>query len=766
MGKLKQVIKYPKFFSGYKKFYTSILMSFIFSLMLPVIILGIILYTSLYQNAKQNFYKTHKKLVTEITSYVWQTTNNIETDLSTLKTDTAFRNYRKLVGNDVITSVSEYQHVTNNLLSIASKYPSLYSIYFFDKDFGTIYNTDYGSDTWDNFQDTEWLDQITSISRVQRLKPRLNMDKFYYESIKPDSFQPYTPQQVLSLVFHANTSKIFVANISIPSLFNDLVNLYSLNPEESMLYIVDEENKIIFTADSGKINTDFPVDLKLQENNAFSFKKEVCFFSPFYDNMLYLVISYPINTMNTATNYFAEYVILLCAGLLIFLIILANIVAKKLYLPIDDLYNNIKNTYMESMESPSSIKDEIAILKEAFQSLCANNSSMNYILSSYETIVRNHNLKLYLEGSLSYHDLVDENNTPYLNINKTYYNQLLLFRLPKKYLLSKPVHEMSLLRNKIKDVINTYINNFSNGFFIVLHNDTFLAFINAGKVSTLQQLKQVLCTTMDEILNQHVFCTESNYIYEIEELIPAYHDCINAMKYAVFFHKIDHIVTTPEFKQNYNFKYDFIVNSEAGLIRYILLYNKEECVNIIKEVSGHIRKTPDVSYAVDIWTQILTILCKNLYLEDILNRHVSAEVRQLDTLAEIEEYLIELCGRAIQYYMAHSQTEGQYCTKAKKFIKDNYMRDFSITDVADHLNISYQYLSKIFKIQCGRSMSDYLNYTRIEKSKEYLRETNESFTIIAQKIGYNNVQSFQRFFKKYENLTPCDYRKLYTKSCN
>lgn len=731
--------------------------------MLPVIILGIILYASLYQNAKKDFYKTHEKLVKEISSYVWQTTNNMETDLSTLKTDTAFRNYRKLAGNNVITSVSEFQHVTNSLLSIVSKYPSLYSIYFYDRDFGTIYNTDYGSDTWDNFPDTAWLNQIASISRVQRLSPRLNMDKFYYENIKPGSFQPYMPQQVLTLVCHANTSKIFAANISISNLYNDLVNLYSLNLKGSMLYLVDRENKIIFTGDPGKINTGFPADLKAQVKNALSFKKEVYFFSPFYDNMLYLVISYPVETMNTATNYFAEYVILLCTGMLIFLVILANIVARKLYHPIDDLYHNIQSTYMESMDPRSSIKDEITILKEVFHSLSANNSSMNYILSSYETIVRNHNLKLYLEGSLSYDDLTDGNHNPYLNINKTYYNQLLLFRVPKKYILSKPVHEMSLLRNKIKDVINTYINNTSSGFFIDLHHDTFLAFVNAKNINALQQLKQILHTTIDELLNQHGFCVESNYIYEIEELIPAYHDCMNAMKYVVFFNKIDPAVTTAEVKQNYNFEYDFIVNSEAGLIRYILLYNKEACVNIIKEVSDHIRKTPDVSYAIDVWTQILTILCKNIYLENILNKHVSAEIRQLDTLNEFEEYVIGLCSQAIEYYMSHAQTESQYCNNAKKFIEENYIRDFSITDVADYLNISYQYLSKIFKIQCGCNMSDYLNYIRIEKGKEYLRDTNESFSVIAQKIGYNNVQSFQRFFKKYENLTPCDYRKLYTK---
>lgn len=762
MNRLKQTIIWRNFFNGYKKFYTSILISFILILIIPVLILGTILYSSLSNNAAQDFYKTHEKLVTEITSYIWQTTNNIETDLATLKTDTAFRNYRKIVNGEVVTSVSDYQHITNNLLSISSKYSVISSIYFYDKDFNTIYNTAYGSKSLEDFQDTDWLTQITNIARVQRLKPRPNMNNSYYEQIKDYSFKPYKLQSVLSLVSHANTAKTFVANISISSLYYELISLYSLNQDGSIFYFVDNDNSIVYTSDSEQVNTNLPVDLNLQELDSFSFKDKVYFSTPFYDNLLSCVISYPIDLMNITTNYFAEYIILLCAGLFTFLVFLANIVAKKLYQPINDLVNNIKNTPSLSTDSNVRIQDEIFVLKETFHMLDTKNSSMRYILSSYETIVRHHNIKLYLEGSLSYEDLVDEKSLPYLNINNTFYNQLILFRLPSKFLVSKSVHEMSLLRNRIKDVINTYIENVVDGFFLDLNHDTFIAFICINNLTALRKLKQVLYSTMDELLGQQIFLVESNFIYTKEDLLPNYQECNVAIKYAVFFNKIDAVVTISEINQEYIYVYDFLVNSEAGLIRYILLYNKDECMNIINEVSNNIKRTPNVSYAIYIWTQILSVLCKNMYLDDILNKHVIADFNQLNTLIDIEEFFSELCDKTIQYYLEHIQSESQYCTDAKKYIEDNYTKDFSISEVADYLNISYQYLSKIFKVDCGNSMSDYLNAIRIEKGKEYLCNTNDSFAVIAQKIGYNNVQSFQRFFKKFENITPSDYRKMYT----
>jgi YesN/AraC family two-component response regulator len=60
------------------------------------------------------------------------------------------------------------------------------------------------------------------------------------------------------------------------------------------------------------------------------------------------------------------------------------------------------------------------------------------------------------------------------------------------------------------------------------------------------------------------------------------------------------------------------------------------------------------------------------------------------------------------------------------------------------------------------TLTDYLNNNRIEKSKDYLANTFLTLCEISEKVGYNNVQSYQRFFKKYINITPGDYRKLHT----
>ena len=57
-------------------------------------------------------------------------------------------------------------------------------------------------------------------------------------------------------------------------------------------------------------------------------------------------------------------------------------------------------------------------------------------------------------------------------------------------------------------------------------------------------------------------------------------------------------------------------------------------------------------------------------------------------------------------------------------------------------------------------MPDYLNRIRIEKAKQLPSETDISLTEIAERVGYNNAQSLQRFFKKYETVTPGEWRRM------
>ena len=67
-------------------------------------------------------------------------------------------------------------------------------------------------------------------------------------------------------------------------------------------------------------------------------------------------------------------------------------------------------------------------------------------------------------------------------------------------------------------------------------------------------------------------------------------------------------------------------------------------------------------------------------------------------------------------------------------------------------------MRKIVYETTGTSLIDYLNLRRIEKAKELLLESGMTVKQIAAEVGYGNVQSFNRFFRKYEGMPPSSYK--------
>lgn len=93
-----------------------------------------------------------------------------------------------------------------------------------------------------------------------------------------------------------------------------------------------------------------------------------------------------------------------------------------------------------------------------------------------------------------------------------------------------------------------------------------------------------------------------------------------------------------------------------------------------------------------------------------------------------------------------------------EYLNNNYNREISLNDAAKLVNLSYHYLSKIFKDETGKSFTDYLTELRIEKSMKLLVDQSLSIKEICQQIGYNDPNYYTKTFKKITGMTPTEYR--------
>ena len=92
------------------------------------------------------------------------------------------------------------------------------------------------------------------------------------------------------------------------------------------------------------------------------------------------------------------------------------------------------------------------------------------------------------------------------------------------------------------------------------------------------------------------------------------------------------------------------------------------------------------------------------------------------------------------------------------YIEEHYREDLSLNELSYQLELSPSYLSSVFKEYNHATFLEYLSRYRVARAKPLLLQTEDSVTDIAQQVGYSNVNTFIRIFKKEEGVTPGQYR--------
>ena len=97
-----------------------------------------------------------------------------------------------------------------------------------------------------------------------------------------------------------------------------------------------------------------------------------------------------------------------------------------------------------------------------------------------------------------------------------------------------------------------------------------------------------------------------------------------------------------------------------------------------------------------------------------------------------------------------------------EYIRINYDKPLLVEELSAKFNYSPTYLTKIFKQYTGYPLITYINKTRISIAKNLLCITEHSIVRIAAQCGFQNEKYFMRLFKKYEGITPSQYRNSHT----
>lgn len=98
-----------------------------------------------------------------------------------------------------------------------------------------------------------------------------------------------------------------------------------------------------------------------------------------------------------------------------------------------------------------------------------------------------------------------------------------------------------------------------------------------------------------------------------------------------------------------------------------------------------------------------------------------------------------------------------------EWIRNNYYMDFSVKMIAETFGYQADYLSSMFKKNMHVSIVEYTTEYRLKMAKNLMSQYDLSIREIAWSSGFSDEKYFMKVFKKYEGITPSQYRAAFAK---
>ena len=104
-------------------------------------------------------------------------------------------------------------------------------------------------------------------------------------------------------------------------------------------------------------------------------------------------------------------------------------------------------------------------------------------------------------------------------------------------------------------------------------------------------------------------------------------------------------------------------------------------------------------------------------------------------------------------------SENEIIRQAQQYISAHIREKLSVPLVARQVDVSPSYLTALFHKNLQISPGEYIRRTKLQESKQMIRENNLNFTEIAAALQYSTVHHFSRQFKEKFGITPTEYAK-------
>ena len=201
-----------------------------------------------------------------------------------------------------------------------------------------------------------------------------------------------------------------------------------------------------------------------------------------------------------------------------------------------------------------------------------------------------------------------------------------------------------------------------------------------------------------------------------------------------------------------NSPHEYYGNSDKWELRWIS-FSGNQIDDILTELKFDSNQLGVLSISnIDKMEASLKKIYISLKSEDISGKFIASSV--------LYEILVDM------YTMIHSKQEDEssegnsIINLIRLYIDEHYNQDMTLEELSDLANITPQYLCKLFKKHLGLRPFQYITMKRIQYAKNMLSDYTMSVNDIAHKVGFSDCSYFCAIFKRYEMVTPTQFRGL------
>ena len=273
----------------------------------------------------------------------------------------------------------------------------------------------------------------------------------------------------------------------------------------------------------------------------------------------------------------------------------------------------------------------------------------------------------------------------------------------------------------------------------------------------------------NENFNFSFISAVSDHVNGMENICNAYNQAIEILEYK--FVLDDEVLLTPHgVEKNIGSDYYYPIQKEQSIINAVKTGDYESALSVLDEILERNFRDNRMSGQLA-RCFIFDILCTMIKSVNEISTETDADyleklglysrITECATVAAMREELVvvlkEICGTINK----NSKKRNSITERVIVYVKDNFTDEsLSVAVIAEKCGTTPNYLSLVFKQNTGTGLLDYISDCRIEKAKEILTtENNMSIEAVAKAVGYSNVHTFIRVFRKHEGITPAKYRQ-------